>query len=140
MKVAKLEKFHLRARNQDPGEPGVGKVRGEGFFFPSSRGGDWPWMTLWSFLDVSITRVGNKLQTSLFCKKKLSSVYVNFDSNLPNTNKKGLIDTSNFSSIHHRINYLKKLLGRGICFCYFLPTNVFKSFLISYSFSTITNI
>ena len=29
-----LEKFHLRGGggNQDPGDPGVGKVKGEGFF------------------------------------------------------------------------------------------------------------
>ena len=28
MKVATLEKFHVREGNQDPGDPGVGKVRG----------------------------------------------------------------------------------------------------------------
>ena len=41
MKVAMLEKFHLRwgGGDQDPGDPGVGKVRGERIFFPSSRGG-----------------------------------------------------------------------------------------------------
>ena len=33
-----LEKFHLGG-SQDAGDPGVGKVRGEGrIFFPSSRG------------------------------------------------------------------------------------------------------
>ena len=43
MKVATLEKFHLRGGgNQDPGDPGVGKVRGERIFFPSSRGGTDP--------------------------------------------------------------------------------------------------
>ena len=41
MKVATLEKFHLRGGgNQDPGDPGVGKVRGEkGFFFLQAGGG-----------------------------------------------------------------------------------------------------
>ena len=35
-----LEKFHLRGRNQDPGDPGVGKVRGGGrIFFPLQAGG-----------------------------------------------------------------------------------------------------
>ena len=36
-----LEKFHLRgAGNQDPGDPGVGKVRGgERFFFLQAGGG-----------------------------------------------------------------------------------------------------
>ena len=35
-----LEKFHLRGAvgNQDPGDLGVGKVRGGEDFFPSSRG------------------------------------------------------------------------------------------------------
>ena len=43
-----LEIFHLTMGNQDPGDPGVGKVRGgKGFFFLQAGGGDWPWMTLW---------------------------------------------------------------------------------------------
>ena len=46
MKVAMLEKFHLRWRggeNQDPGDPGVGKVRGKGFFsFKQGVGGTDP--------------------------------------------------------------------------------------------------
>ena len=46
-----------------------------------------------SFLDISITRVGNELQTSLFRKKTFSGVYLNFNSHLPNTYEKGLIDT-----------------------------------------------
>ena len=47
MKVATLEKFHLRRGNQDPGDPGVGKVRGGGKdFFSFKQGGDWLWMTL----------------------------------------------------------------------------------------------
>ena len=50
MKVATLEKFHLRGGNQDPGDPGVGKVRGGGEdFFPSSRGGTDPW---WHYANV----------------------------------------------------------------------------------------
>ena len=39
MKVATLEKFHLSGGNQDPGDPGVGKVRGEGFFSFKQGGG-----------------------------------------------------------------------------------------------------
>ena len=31
--------FNLRWVNQDPGDPGVGKVRGWSIFFPSSRVG-----------------------------------------------------------------------------------------------------
>ena len=69
-----------------------------------------------SFRDISITRVGNELQTSLFCKKTFSGVYLNFNSNLPNIYKKSLTDTllyrtynicSNYSSFHQEINYLK---------------------------------
>ena len=40
------------------------------------------------FLDISITRVGNKLQKSLFRKKTFSGVYLNFNSHLQNTYKK----------------------------------------------------
>ena len=39
MKVATLEKFHLRGGKQDPGDPGVGKVGGgKGFFFLQAGG------------------------------------------------------------------------------------------------------
>ena len=46
-----------------------------------------------SFLDISITRPGNELQSSLFCKNTFTSVYLNFNSHLPNMHKRGLIDT-----------------------------------------------
>ena len=45
------------------------------------------------FLDISITRVENELQTSLFHKKTFNGVHPTFNSNLANTYKKGLIDT-----------------------------------------------
>ena len=69
-----------------------------------------------SFLDISITRVGNELQTSLFRKKTFSGVYLNFNSHLPNIYKKGLIDTllyraynicSSYASFDQEINCLK---------------------------------
>ena len=44
-----------------------------------------------SLIDISITRIGNELQTSLFRKKTFSGVYLNFNSHLPNMYKKGLI-------------------------------------------------
>ena len=51
-------KISLEWGNQDPEDPGVGKVRGRKDFFPSSRGGgggDWPWMTLsWLTVDNQI--------------------------------------------------------------------------------------
>ena len=45
MKRATLDKFHLREGNQDPGDPGVGKVRGgKNFFsFKQGRGTDPGW-------------------------------------------------------------------------------------------------
>ena len=46
-----------------------------------------------AFLDISITRVGNELQTSLPRKKALSGVYLNFNSHLPFEHKKGLLYT-----------------------------------------------
>ena len=46
-----------------------------------------------SFLDILITWTGNELQTSLFYKKTFSGVYLHFNSHLPNTYKKDLIDT-----------------------------------------------
>ena len=55
MKVATLEKFHLREGNQDPGDPGVGKVRGGGFFFLQA-GGE---LTLDDTMPMFSTPVGN---------------------------------------------------------------------------------
>ena len=44
-----------------------------------------------SFLDISVTRLNNKLTTSLYRKKTFSGVYLNFNSFLPIDYKKGLI-------------------------------------------------
>ena len=46
-----------------------------------------------AFLDISITKVGNELQTSLFRKKTFSDVYLKFNSHLPSEYKKGLLHT-----------------------------------------------
>ena len=46
-----------------------------------------------SFLDISVTRINNKLITSLYCKKSFSDIYLNFNSFLPMDYKKGLIYT-----------------------------------------------
>ena len=67
-----------------------------------------------SFLDISVTRVGNKLQTSLFRKKTFSGVYLSFNSHLPSEQKKGLLHTllyraynisSNYTNLHQEIVY-----------------------------------
>ena len=41
-----------------------------------------------SFLQTSISRVENEVQTSIFRRKSYSGVYLNFKSHLPNTYKK----------------------------------------------------
>ena len=46
-----------------------------------------------AFLDISITKAGNELQTSLFRKKTFSGVYLNFNSRLSSEYKKGLLHT-----------------------------------------------
>ena len=46
-----------------------------------------------SFLDISVTRINNKVTTSLYRKKTFSGVYLNFNSFLPMDYKKGLIHT-----------------------------------------------
>ena len=71
-----------------------------------------------AFLDISIARVGNELQTSLFQKKTSSGVFLNFNSNLPSEYKKGLLHTllywvnsicSNYTNLYQKIDYLKSV-------------------------------
>ena len=56
-----------------------------------------------SFLNVSITRMNNKLITSLYRKKTFSGVYLNNNSFLPLIYKKGFIHTL---YCEHSINVL----------------------------------
>ena len=55
-----------------------------------------------SFLDVSVTRMGNKLVTSLYRKKTFSGVYINYNSFLSLKYKKGLIHTILFRAFSIR--------------------------------------
>ena len=93
-----------------------------------------------AFLDISITRVGNELQTSLFRKKTFSGVYLNFNSHLPSEYKKGLLYTllyraynicPNYTNLHQEIVYLKSVWQKN-SFPLFLLINVFISFLTAY--------
>ena len=88
-----------------------------------------------SFLDILITRVGNELQGSLFRRKTFSSVYLNCNSHLPTTYKKGLIDTlsyraynicSNCSSLYQEINDKKTVWQKNLFPLFFI--HVFKGF------------
>ena len=63
-----LEKFHLGGGgrgwgNQDPGDPGVVKVRGGKDFFPSSRGGgtDPEWHYVWFLKQTTLLLIKVKV-------------------------------------------------------------------------------
>ena len=69
-----------------------------------------------SILDVSITRMNNKLVTSLYRKKTFSGVNMNYNSFLPLKYKKGLIHTplfrafnicADYNTFHNEVQYLK---------------------------------
>ena len=71
-----------------------------------------------AFLNISVTKVGNELQTSLFRKKTFTGVYLNFNSHLPSEYKKGLLQTllyrtyniyTNYTNLHQEIVYLKSV-------------------------------
>ena len=71
-----------------------------------------------SFLDIKITRVGDKLTTSIYRKKTFSGVYLNYNSFLPRDYKRGLISTllyraytlcSDYNNIHLEITKLKTI-------------------------------
>ena len=75
-----------------------------------------------SFLDISVTRINNKLTTSLCGKKTFSGVYLNFNSFLPMDYKKGLIHTllfraynicADYVTLHTEIEFLKSIWQRN---------------------------
>ena len=59
-----------------------------------------------SFLDISFTRINNKLTTSSYRKKTVSGVYLNFGSFLPLDYKKGLINTILFRAYNVCADYV----------------------------------
>ena len=72
MKVATLEKFHLRGgENQGPGDPGVEKVRGGGFFFLQAGGGGGGGTDTGRHYDL---RVNLKMKTKTHFSWKFSKV------------------------------------------------------------------
>ena len=90
-----------------------------------------------SFLDISITRVNNKLITSLYRKKTFSGVYMNYNSFLPVKYKKGLIHTllfraynicADYNTLHNEIEYLKSVWQRN-SFPFFFIDSCIKKFL-----------
>ena len=87
------------------------------------------------FLDISKTRVGNELQTSLFRKKTFIGVYLNFNSHLPSEYKKGLLYTllyraynicSNYTNLRQDIGYLKPVWQKNFFSLFFIDKCVHK--------------
>ena len=71
-----------------------------------------------SFLDIKITRINGKFCTSIYRKKTFSGVYLNYESFLPITYKRGLICTllhrtfticSDYKILHDEISKLKTI-------------------------------
>ena len=94
-----------------------------------------------AFLDISITRAGNELQTSLFRKKAFSGVYLNFNSHSPSEYKKGLLHTllyqaynicSNYTNLHQEIVYLKSVWQKNSLPLFFIDKCLLIIFLTAY--------
>ena len=89
-----------------------------------------------SLFDVSITRMNNKLVTSLYRKKTLNGVSMNYNSFSPLKYKKGLIYTllfrtfnicANYNTFHNEVQYLR-LIWQKIFFPLFSLISVSKDF------------
>ena len=72
-----------------------------------------------SFLDITISCENNKFVTSVSCKPTFSGVFTNFESFIPDIQKRGLIETllhrsfrlcSNYKNFHREIETLKSIL------------------------------
>ena len=71
-----------------------------------------------SFLDITITRVNSKFVTSFYRKPRISHVFTNFESFMPEMDKRELIKTflyrsfrlcSNYENFHRKIETLKSI-------------------------------
>ena len=88
-----------------------------------------------SFLDISVTRINNKLTTSLYCKKTFSGVYLNFNSFLPmgyNLIHNLLFRVYNicadYVTLHNKIEFSKSIWQRN-SFPLFFNDNCIKKCL-----------
>ena len=88
-----------------------------------------------AYLDISITKVENELQASLFRKKTFSGVYLNLNSHLPSEYKKGLLHTllyraynicSDYTNLHQEIVYLKSVWQKNSFPLFFIDKCVHK--------------
>ena len=82
-----------------------------------------------SFLDISIRRNNNALETSIFRKPTFSGVYTNFNSFLPTEYKRGLLHTllcrtynicSSYLQIHEDIIHLKSVWQKNSFSLFFI--------------------
>ena len=90
-----------------------------------------------SFLDISVTRINNKLTTSLYRKKTFCGLYLKFNSFLTMGYKKGLIHNllfrgynicADYVTLHNEIEILKPIWQRN-SFPLFVIDNCIKIFL-----------
>ena len=66
-----------------------------------------------SFLDISISRNNNELETCIFCKRIFSGVYTTFNSFLPTEYKRGLLYTflyRTYNIVPAIFRFMKKLI------------------------------
>ena len=77
---------------------------------------------LLSFLDIKISRENNKFVISVYRKPAFSGVFINFESFIPDIDKRGLIETllhrsfrlySKYENFHREIETLKAILKRN---------------------------
>ena len=77
---------------------------------------------LLSFLDIKISRENNKFVISVYRKPTFSGVFINFESFIPDIDKRGLIETllhrsfrlySKYENFHREIETLKAILKRN---------------------------
>ena len=87
------------------------------------------------FLDISISRNNNALETSIFRKPTFSGVYTNFNSFLPTEYKRGMLHTllyktynisSNYFQIHEELNHLKSFWQKNSFPLFFIDNCIHK--------------
>ena len=78
-----------------------------------------------SFLDVEVSREGNKFATTVYPKPTFSNVYTYFDSFLPTTYKFSMIYTlvfrccsicSNWTNFHNDLLFLKDIFKKWVSY------------------------
>ena len=88
-----------------------------------------------SFLDISVTRINNKLTTSLYHKETFSGVYLNLTSILPMDYKKALIHNrlfgaynicADYVTLHNEIEFLKSIWQRNSFPLFFIDSCIRK--------------